>query len=126
MPVELAIIIVNWNSGELLRRCLESVTQYPPSCPYEIIVVDNASTDGSREWLISLGDRVRLIKNEENQGFGRANNQAFAATTAPLLFLLNSDAEVHAGAIDTLIETSKEAIGYAKASQRSHLPCAPD
>jgi GT2 family glycosyltransferase len=107
--VELAIIIVNWNGGELLRRCLQSVAAHPPHCAYEIVVVDNASTDGSREWLETLGARVRLIKNEENVGFGRANNQGFAATRAPFLFLLNSDAEVYAGAIDTLIETSREA-----------------
>ncbi|HYX42775.1 MAG TPA: glycosyltransferase family 2 protein [Pyrinomonadaceae bacterium] len=113
MPVELAIVIVNWNGGELLRRCLASVAQCAPSLAYEIIIVDNASTDGSRAWLETLGDHVRLIKNEENQGFGRANNQAFAATDAPLLFLLNSDAEVQRGAIDTLIETinSEERIG---------------
>lgn len=110
---ELAIIIVNWNGGQLLRQCLESIAQHPPSLSYEIVVVDNASTDGSREWLESLGARVRLIKNKENAGFGRANNQGFAATEAPLLFLLNSDAEVQAGAIDTLVETinSDERIG---------------
>jgi GT2 family glycosyltransferase len=113
VPVELAIVIVNWNGGELLRRALESVAQFPPRLAYEIVVVDNASTDDSRAWLETLGGRVRLIKNEENQGFGRANNQAFAATRAPLLFLLNSDAEVQAGAIDTLVETinSDERIG---------------
>ncbi len=108
MLAEIAIIIVNWNGGELLRRCLASVAQYPPRLAYELVVVDNASTDGSREWLAGLGERVRLIANAENVGFGRANNQAFAATDAPLLFLLNSDAEVHAGAIDTLVETINE------------------
>lgn len=107
MAVELAIIIVNWNGGDLLRRCLASVAAHPPSLAYEIIVVDNASTDGSREWLANLGERVRLLANTENVGFGRANNQAFAATSAPLLFLLNSDAEVYAGAIDTLVATVK-------------------
>ena len=102
---EIAIIIVNWNGGELLRRCLESVAQHPPSLDYEVVVVDNASTDGSREWLESLGARVRLIKNDENAGFGRANNQGFAATEAPLLFLLNSDAEIQGGTINKLVET---------------------
>ena len=113
MNVQLVIIIVNWNGGELLRRCLESVARHPPGLDYEIVVVDNASTDGSREWLESLGARVRLIKNDANVGFGRANNQGFAATEAPLLFLLNSDAEVQAGTIDKLVETitSDERIG---------------
>lgn len=88
-----------------MRRCLESIAQHPPSLRYEIVVVDNASTDGSREWLESLGATVHLIKNKENAGFGRANNRGFAATDAPLLFLLNNDAEVQAGSIDRLVET---------------------
>lgn len=108
MTLELAIIVINWNGGDFLRRCLESIDRFPPKLDYEIVVVDNASTDGSREWLQAQGDRVRLIANDENVGFGRANNQAFAATEAPLLFLLNSDAEVYQGTIDRLIETINE------------------
>jgi GT2 family glycosyltransferase len=105
MAIELSIIVVNWNGGELLRRSLASVAAHPPCVPYEVVVVDNASTDGTREWLAAQGPPVRLIASRENEGFGRANNRAFAATDAPLLFLLNSDAEVHAGAIDALVET---------------------
>lgn len=108
MTPNVAIIIVNWNGGDFLKRSLESVAQFPPHVDYEVVVVDNASTDGSREWLESLGDSVCLIANAENVGFGRANNQAFAATEAPLLFLLNSDAEVHEGAIDRLVATLRE------------------
>jgi N-acetylglucosaminyl-diphospho-decaprenol L-rhamnosyltransferase len=108
MSVNLSIIIVNWNGGELLKRALASIAEHPPSSlSYEVLVVDNASTDGTREWLETQGPPVRLIKNNDNEGFGRANNRAFALTTAPLLFLLNSDAEVYPGAIDTLVETIK-------------------
>lgn len=107
MHAELAIIIVNWNGGDFLRRCLESVAQFPPPVPFEVIVVDNASTDGSREWLQKHPD-IRLIANTENVGFGRANNKGFAGSDAPLLFLLNSDAEVHAGAFDRLLATINE------------------
>lgn len=106
--MQLSIIVVNWNGGDFLKRSLESVARFPPQVDYEVVVVDNASTDGSREWLESRGDSVRLIANAENVGFGRANNQAFAATEAPLLFLLNSDAEVHEGAIDRLVATLRE------------------
>ena len=108
MQHDLAIIIVNWNGGDFLRRCLDSFDRFPPGLDYEVVVVDNASTDGSREWLQAQGERVRLIANDDNAGFGRANNQAFAATEAPLLFLLNSDAEVYEGAIDRLIATINE------------------
>ena len=108
MTPSLAIIIVNWNGGDFLQRSLESVERFPPHLEYEVVVVDNASTDGSREWLVSVGDRIHLIANAENVGFGRANNQAFAATEAPMLFLMNSDAELQEGAIDTLIATLGE------------------
>lgn len=108
MKPDLAIIIVNWNGGEFVVRCLDSLARFPPQVAHEIVVVDNASTDGSREWLESLVGRIRLIANEENIGFGRANNQAFATVEAPLLFLLNSDAEVYDGAIDKLIATIRE------------------
>jgi GT2 family glycosyltransferase len=102
---ELSVIFVNWNGGGLLRRAVESVERFAPSLPFEIVVVDNASTDGSRDWLRSLGQRVRLVENEENLGFSKANNQGIRTSRAPFVFLLNTDAEVRAGTIDKLIET---------------------
>jgi len=111
MAAELSIIIVNWNGGELLRSCLKSVAQAPPSVSYDIVVVDNASSDDSVAWLRSAevstllpGIDVHVIENADNAGFARANNQGFAYTRAPLLFLLNPDTEVKPGAIDTLRE----------------------
>ena len=117
---ELAIIIVNWNGGELLQRCLTSLEQFPPSVPYEVVVVDNASTDGSREWLESHAAGLRLIKNNDNVGFGQANNSAFKETKEPLLFLLNSDAEVLAGTVDTLIATIKSDSRFGVVGPRLH------
>ena len=113
LKIELAIIIVNWNGGELLRRTVESVIVSPPSIEYEIVVVDNASTDDSVAMLRTsnlareLADRgrLRIIENSENRGFGPANNQAFSLTDAPLLFLLNPDTEVTAGSVDRLLAT---------------------
>lgn len=112
MDSTLSFVIVNWNGGELLERCLESIARYRPGDDCEVVVVDNASTDGSREWLHSAEARellapieLRLIENPDNRGFGHANNQAFAQTKSPLLFLLNADAELTAGACDRLIET---------------------
>jgi GT2 family glycosyltransferase len=96
----------------MLQRCLRSIAQYGPSLEYDVVVVDNASTDDSLEWLRSSevtnllrGISFRLIENTDNVGFGRANNQAFKQTESPLLFLLNADAELTAGAADSLIET---------------------
>ncbi|HEY6805816.1 MAG TPA: glycosyltransferase family 2 protein [Pyrinomonadaceae bacterium] len=127
MTSELAIIIINWNGGELLKRCLDSIEQFPPSVAYEIVVVDNDSTDGSREWLETQSvqspkSKVTLIKNNANVGFGQANNVAFRATTQPLLFLLNSDAKVTAGSIDTLIETIKSNPKFGVVGPRLHNP----
>src|SRR5262245_59716390 len=111
MSVDLSIIIVNWNGRSLLAKCIESIVNHPPSAPYEILVVDNASTAGSVEWLraarsngLLKGASLRVIENIENVGFGRANNIAFRQTGARLVFLLNSDAEVWEGGMDRVIE----------------------
>lgn len=107
---ELAFIIVNWNGGDFVRRAVESISLYPPRVPFEIIIVDNGSSDSSLDGLRSAaaeprpdGTKLRLIENRANRGFGAANNQAFEATSARLLFLLNADAELGPGACDTLI-----------------------
>ena len=117
MKTELSIVIVNWNGGELLRRAVESVVVCPPSLEYEVVVIDNASEDDSVAWLraseaagglVDQG-RLRIIENIENRGFGEANNQAFAVTDSSLLLLLNPDAEVTPGSIDSLIATLQSA-----------------
>jgi GT2 family glycosyltransferase len=112
--MDVSIIIVNWNGRDLLAKCIESIIKHPPSASYEIVVVDNASTDGSAGWLRAAhsngwlrGANLRLIENAENVGFGRANNIAFSQTDSGMLFLLNSDTEVREGTIDRLIEGLK-------------------
>jgi len=86
-----AIIVVNWNGRHLLETSLPAALAqtYPD---YEVIVVDNGSRDGSAQWLAAHYPQVRLICNEQNTGFCAGNNQAFAATAAPYLALLNNDA----------------------------------
>jgi GT2 family glycosyltransferase len=110
---ELSIVVVNWNGGNLLRRCVESIVSSDMKTSFEVVVVDNASDDDSLALLESstLADsllskqQLRIIRNPENLGFGTANNQAFALTNSPFLFLLNPDAEVRQGTIDTLLQT---------------------
>jgi GT2 family glycosyltransferase len=121
MAYELSIIIVNWNGGNLLRRCVETIVTSPPAASYEILIVDNASSDDSLDRLresellapMFSNQQLRIIQNTENRGFGAANNQGFAATDSPFLFLLNLDTEVRPGTIDTLMQsiTSDETIG---------------
>ena len=112
MPYELSIIIVNWNGGGLLRRCVETIVSSQPATTYEIVIVDNASADDSLDQL-RAGNRARSLQPtnphlyEENRGFGAANNQGFALTNSPFVFLLNLDTEVGPGTIDTLLRTIK-------------------
>ena len=120
MAPQLSIIIVNWNGGEMIRSCLRSISQAPPSVAYDIVVVDNASSDDSVAWLRSEevavllpGIVVHIIENPDNAGFSKANNQGIAWSQAPIVFLLNPDTEVTSGAIDTLVAclNSNERIG---------------
>ena len=102
MTPRLAIIIVNFNGAGHLERCLQSLRQHPPSTPAEVIVVDNASTDGSAE-VAAASPGVRLIRLAQNVGFSAGNNAGIRQTTAELLLLLNNDTVVPPGAIDRLI-----------------------
>ncbi len=126
LRVGLSILIVNWNGGELLRRSIESIIVNPPGIEYEIVVVDNASTDESVAMLRSSKlaqefiDRrhLRIIENAENRGFGSANNQAFALSDSRLILLLNPDTEVTRGSIDCLIATVESNARTAAAGPR--------
>ncbi len=87
----LSIVIVSWNTREILKRCLETVLEHLSQVSYEIIVVDNASTDGSPDMVSSEYPSVRLLRNERNSGFGRANNQGMRVARGCWHLLLNSD-----------------------------------
>ncbi len=107
-----SIVIVNWNTKALLAGCLASIAEHPPSGAYEVIVVDNASTDGSPVMLRDRFPDVTLLVNEENVGFAAANNVGIAQSHGDYILLLNSDTVVRAGALDALLrfmETEPEA-----------------
>jgi N-acetylglucosaminyl-diphospho-decaprenol L-rhamnosyltransferase len=105
-----SIVIVNWNGRDVLQDCLRSIAEHRPTHPFVVLVVDNASTDGSVEWLkgearrLFPGHQLRILVNQENIGFGAANNLAFGAIQSEFVFLLNSDAKVTHGTIDRLID----------------------
>lgn len=96
-----SVIVVSWNGRELLAEALRSVQ----GCEVagEVIVVDNGSTDGSAEMVASHFPSVRLLRNRENVGFGRANNQGMAVARGRYFFLLNSDARVKPGALRAMV-----------------------
>jgi len=102
-PPVLSIILVNWNTRDLLRACLRSLAAHPATGLTEIIVVDNASADGSAEMLRSEFPAVTLIANDRNAGFAEGNNQGLARAQGEFLLLLNPDTEVRPGALDVLI-----------------------
>jgi len=123
--MDLSIVIVNWNTKELLANCLESVVgdqssvgsgRWPVNglevnlrsggrvLTTEILVVDNASTDGSPAMVRRRFPQVQLIENLENVGFARANNQAIRRSRGRYVLLLNSDTELHPGALEQMLE----------------------
>jgi len=102
---DLSIVIVNWNTRELLRNCLVSVYKTLGNALFfEVFVVDNGSTDGSREMVKAEFPRARLIENETNRGFAAANNQALAIMSGRYALLLNSDAVLTEKAVSTLFQ----------------------
>ena len=99
MSLDLSIIIVNWNTAVPLKNCLTSITDAA-----EIIVVDNASADDSVAMVAHDFPRVRLIRNSENAGFARANNQGWRASAHEFVLFLNSDTRVPPDALRQLVE----------------------
>jgi GT2 family glycosyltransferase len=100
----LSIIIVNYNTRGLLLDCLRSLRAFPPAGPWEVIVIDNGSSDGSVEAVRAEFPETMLIANPTNCGFSAANNQGLERATGDYLLLLNSDSKVTAGALDGLVE----------------------
>src|SRR5512136_1735382 len=101
--MDLSVIIVNWNTKEPLCQCIDSLTQTLKKIDTEIFVVDNGSTDGSVAAVREKFPRVRLIENQVNLGFARANNQAISLSSGEYLLLLNPDAQVKDEAIPTML-----------------------
>ena len=103
----LAIVIVSYNAKSHLLACLHALRAAPPAVSHEIVVVDNASQDGSGDAARGVAG-VRVIALERNAGFAAANNAGIRATDGELILLLNSDTLVPAGAIDALVARLRE------------------
>jgi GT2 family glycosyltransferase len=104
--MDVSIIIINWNTKDLLRDCLDSVIEQTSKVDYEIIVVDNNSTDDSVQMVKNDFKQVILIENPDNRGFAAANNQAMKIAKGRYVLLLNSDTVVLDKAIEKTIEFS--------------------
>jgi N-acetylglucosaminyl-diphospho-decaprenol L-rhamnosyltransferase len=107
---ELSIIVVNWNVCDLLESCLLSIEKNIglQSEQFEVLIVDNHSADNSVEMVKSKFQHFKLIENEDNLGFARANNQAFLQCKGDFTLLLNPDTEIHEGAIPRMLAIMRE------------------
>lgn len=103
-----SIVIVNWNTREPLVDCLNSIQSTVDLKDVEVVLVDNASEDGSAEMVQGRFPWVKLILNDENKGFARANNQAIRACRGRDILMLNPDTELLPKALDTLVLCAEE------------------
>lgn len=101
---DVSVVVVNWNTKDLLRACLASLAAQRTSVDLEVIVVDNGSNDGSAELVRNEHTSARLIANLENRGYSTANNQGVRAATGRYVLLLNSDTTVHPGSLRVLVD----------------------
>lgn len=103
ISTDVSVIIVNWNTRNILRDCLHSVYEQTQGIDFEVIVIDNASSDGSAQMVKQEFPQVNLIENTENKGFAAANNQGMRIAQGRYFLLLNSDTVVLDGAIPKTI-----------------------
>jgi len=103
-PIDLSMVVVNWNTRDLLSQCLASIERYPPNGVYEVWVVDNASPDGSVQMVRERFPWVQIVENRDNVGFARANNQAIRMCSGRYIVLLNSDVKIHTNTLQTILE----------------------
>ena len=108
MSETLSIVIVNWNSREHLRRCLETIQETCSDLSPKVIVVDGASFDGCAEMLEREFPAVSFMQSPHNIGFGRCNNLGFSKVGTDAVLLLNPDTELRPGAVARLLQVLKQ------------------
>jgi GT2 family glycosyltransferase len=99
-----SVVIVTWNSRDAVLDCLRALAQNPPAPPWDVVVVDNASTDGTVDAIRRDAPWARTIANADNRGLPAANNQGITATTGPLILIANPDTTVAPSALDALVD----------------------
>ena len=107
MNKNLSIIIPTWNSAKVTKKCVQTIQKHLKDFSYEVIIIDNGSTDNTIEVLSKIKD-LKLIKNKENLGFSKANNQAVKIADGEVLFFLNSDMELIDNSLIKMYEYFKD------------------
>lgn len=113
-----SVIIVSWNTRDILLQCLDSLSEQACRYAMEIIVVDNASSDGSAEAVAKSHPHVRLIRNTENLGFAKANNQGICVGAGRYFCLVNSDVKVLPNCITQLVDYCEQHQGVGMVGPR--------
>ena len=106
--LDLSIILVCWNNKEYLDPCLKSLYDTGMKNSFDVIVVDNGSTDGSQQMLVEKYPDVKVIQNSENVGLGKASNQGIEVTKGRYVLLLNNDTIVNGPSFDVMVDFLNE------------------
>jgi GT2 family glycosyltransferase len=102
MPTRVSVVIVAWRSRDIIVGCLRSIQAHPPSGPWQVVVVDNSSGDGTVEELRTEFPWVHVVANPSNRGLSAANNQGLLASTGDVVVISNPDVRFTAGALDEM------------------------
>jgi GT2 family glycosyltransferase len=105
--VDVSVVIVNWNTKDLLEKCLRSVYDTVPPLSFEVIVVDNASIDGSADMVADLFPQVALIRSNVNLGYSAGSNLGMMSASGEFVLLMNPDAELKAQAVQRMVEFAR-------------------
>lgn len=106
------MLIVNWNTRDLLKSCLASIEKFPPDCPYEVIVVDNASSDDSAAMVKECFPWVKLLESGSNLGYAAGNNLAFKNANGDFLLTLNPDTEFEDDSLSASLRALNDKVKY--------------
>jgi GT2 family glycosyltransferase len=102
--VDMSVVLVCWNNNTYLDACLKSLYEGGLNSSFDVVVVDNGSSDGSQQTLMEKYPQAKLIQNEVNMGLGKASNQGIEATNGRFVLLLNNDTIVNGPALDMLVD----------------------
>ncbi|MDF2832508.1 glycosyltransferase family 2 protein [Chryseobacterium indoltheticum] len=120
MNKKLSIVIVNYNVTQLLRNCLLSIQKYCEGIDYEVIVIDNKSTDSSWGDLIPEFPKVHFIASENNEGFSKANNRAIETAAGEYLLILNPDTELEGFYLNEILNFADSKTNFGCLGVRMH------
>ena len=112
--MDVSVIIVNYNTNELLAQCIHSVIDYPRDVAYEIIVVDNNSNEFTPDDYTSISNNIEIVRLSRNIGFGKANNEGVKIANGELVLFLNSDTLLLNDAISMLYHHMKKQLEYVE------------